>query len=349
MLAHFQTLLEASSADPEQRLSELPLLSEAERQQLLVEWNDATEYPRGSVRPPAVRGAGRAHARRRGRGLRGPAAQLPGAEPARQPAGPPSARAGRGAGGAGRDLPRALARDGGRAAWRSSRPAGPTCRSIPTIRRAAGLHARGLRCAAARDAAEPLLSRLPTASGVLCAWTPSETPSPAARIALPGRTTPKNLAYVIYTSGSTGRPKGVLVEHKNLASVRSAWLQNYSGMCLTWLSTASFSFDVFSGDVLRSVCSGGRLVLCPTHLLTSPKELFRLIARERIDALESTPSVLAELVQHLNGTGEPLGASCLPDCWSGRVAGFRLRRGPEDLWPRSADLQYLRCHRGHNR
>jgi amino acid adenylation domain-containing protein len=120
-------------------------------------------------------------------------------------------------------------------------------------------------------------------------------------------TTPDNLAYVIYTSGSTGRPKGVMVEHGNLASVRSAFLRNYPGRRLTWFSTASFSFDVFSGDVLRSVCSGGRLVLCPTYLLTSPKELFRLIAREHIDALECTPSVLAELVQYLKGTGESLG------------------------------------------
>ena len=47
MLGHFQILLEAMVADPEQRLSDLPLLTEAERQQLLVEWNDTkTDYPR---------------------------------------------------------------------------------------------------------------------------------------------------------------------------------------------------------------------------------------------------------------------------------------------------------------
>jgi acyl-coenzyme A synthetase/AMP-(fatty) acid ligase/acyl carrier protein len=97
-----------------------------------------------------------------------------------------------------------------------------------------------------------------------------------------------------------------MVEHGNLVSVRSAFLHNYSGRRLTWLSTASFSFDVFSGDVLRSVCSGGRLVLCPTYLLTSPKELFRLIVREHIDAMEFTPSVLAQLIQHLSRTGESL-------------------------------------------
>src|SRR5215212_8582567 len=47
MLGHFRVLLEGIAADPDQRLSELPLLTEDERHRLLVEWNDtATEYPR---------------------------------------------------------------------------------------------------------------------------------------------------------------------------------------------------------------------------------------------------------------------------------------------------------------
>jgi len=47
MLGHFQTLLEAIVANPEQRLADLPLLSEAERHQLLVEWNDTqVDYPK---------------------------------------------------------------------------------------------------------------------------------------------------------------------------------------------------------------------------------------------------------------------------------------------------------------
>ncbi|MFC1718135.1 amino acid adenylation domain-containing protein, partial [Candidatus Poribacteria bacterium] len=46
MSEHLQTLLEAIIAHPERRLSELPLLSDSERQQLLVEWNDTqTSYP----------------------------------------------------------------------------------------------------------------------------------------------------------------------------------------------------------------------------------------------------------------------------------------------------------------
>ena len=47
--AHFQTLLEGIVADPKRRLSELPLLPEAERHQLLSEWNKATAvYPKES-------------------------------------------------------------------------------------------------------------------------------------------------------------------------------------------------------------------------------------------------------------------------------------------------------------
>ncbi|HHH41043.1 MAG TPA: non-ribosomal peptide synthetase, partial [Chloroflexi bacterium] len=46
MIAHFQTLLEGVVADPNRPIAELPLLTEAERQQLLVEWNDTqADYP----------------------------------------------------------------------------------------------------------------------------------------------------------------------------------------------------------------------------------------------------------------------------------------------------------------
>ena len=48
MLGNFQTLLESVVAAPEQRLSDLPLLTEAERQKLLVEWNDTrATWPQG--------------------------------------------------------------------------------------------------------------------------------------------------------------------------------------------------------------------------------------------------------------------------------------------------------------
>ncbi|WP_445240987.1 non-ribosomal peptide synthetase [Microcoleus vaginatus] len=49
MLGHLQTLLQGMTANPERKLSELPLLSAAERQQLLVQWNDTqADYPKNS-------------------------------------------------------------------------------------------------------------------------------------------------------------------------------------------------------------------------------------------------------------------------------------------------------------
>jgi non-ribosomal peptide synthetase component F len=46
MLAHFEVLLEGIVADPDQRIAQLPLLTEVERQQLLVDWNDTgKEFP----------------------------------------------------------------------------------------------------------------------------------------------------------------------------------------------------------------------------------------------------------------------------------------------------------------
>jgi non-ribosomal peptide synthetase component F len=45
MLRHFERLLQGIVNDPEKRLSRLPLLTDAERAQLLVQWNDTeTEY-----------------------------------------------------------------------------------------------------------------------------------------------------------------------------------------------------------------------------------------------------------------------------------------------------------------
>src|SRR5215472_15538878 len=47
MLRHFQVLLEGIVADPGKRIWELPLLTPAEKDQLLVEWNSTeTDYPR---------------------------------------------------------------------------------------------------------------------------------------------------------------------------------------------------------------------------------------------------------------------------------------------------------------
>jgi amino acid adenylation domain-containing protein len=51
MLLHFETLLEGIAADPDQPISDLPILSQAERRRQMVEWNQ-TQTPKPTMRHP---------------------------------------------------------------------------------------------------------------------------------------------------------------------------------------------------------------------------------------------------------------------------------------------------------
>ncbi|GAB4216597.1 MAG: hypothetical protein OHK0022_57920 [Roseiflexaceae bacterium] len=134
------------------------------------------------------------------------------------------------------------------------------------------------------------------------------------------RSTPENLAYIIYTSGSTGRPKGVMVTHRSLVSAFLAWEHAYGLRAgQRHLQMANATFDVFSGDLARALCSGGTLVLCPRELLLSPDGLYALLTRERIDCAEFVPAVLRPLLDYLDGNGLRLDSvrllACGSDSW----------------------------------
>jgi len=119
-----------------------------------------------------------------------------------------------------------------------------------------------------------------------------------------------DLAYVIYTSGSTGTPKGVMIPHRALLNTLLGYRLGYHldalGEGLAHLQMANPAFDVFTGDWVRALCTGGRLVLCPTELLAMPAELHRLIERERIGFAEFVPVVIRRLCDHLEATGQRL-------------------------------------------
>lgn len=78
----------------------------------------------------------------------------------------------------------------------------------------------------------------------------------------PHRATPANAAYVIYTSGSTGRPKGVVIEHRSLCAF-IAWTRNafsddeLSGVLLA----SSIAFDVSVMELFAPLCAGGSAIL----------------------------------------------------------------------------------------
>jgi amino acid adenylation domain-containing protein len=123
-----------------------------------------------------------------------------------------------------------------------------------------------------------------------------------------GNISAEHLAYVLYTSGSTGQPKGVMVTHGNLANARYGWETEYrlADGVRSHLQMASFGFDVFAGDVVRALGSGGKLVLCPKEILLDAAELTALIRREQVEAAEFVPLVLRNLMQYLEETRQTL-------------------------------------------
>ncbi|MFD9720144.1 amino acid adenylation domain-containing protein [Streptomyces sp. NPDC059076] len=134
--------------------------------------------------------------------------------------------------------------------------------------------------------------------------TPLSTPVVPAQSAedLPGpvgSVDPDSPAYLIHTSGSTGRPKAVQVSHRNLASAYGAWRDEYGLADLgVHLQMAAPSFDVFTGDVVRALCSGGRLVLVDRDLLFDTARLYRTMREEGVDCAEFVPAVVRGLMDH---------------------------------------------------
>ena len=118
---------------------------------------------------------------------------------------------------------------------------------------------------------------------------------------------PEDLIYVTFTSGSTGRAKGVMIEHRMVVNAVAAWEKEYRLSTLaSHLQMASFSFDVFTGDLTRALCSGARLVLCPPESLLQPEELERLLTEGKIEAAEFVPAVIRPLIEHLEVSGRKL-------------------------------------------
>lgn len=149
------------------------------------------------------------------------------------------------------------------------------------------------------------------------------------------RPRPCDPAYALFTSGSTGTPKAVAVTHGNLASVCRAWQEAYA-LCADdrHLQMASFSFDVFTGDWVRALCSGARLVLCPRFDLLEPQRLLALMRERRVTCAEFVPAVLRSLLDHVGETGGSLSFMRLivvgSDAWYGSDhAALTAAAGPQ--------------------
>ncbi|MES1245675.1 MAG: non-ribosomal peptide synthase/polyketide synthase, partial [Acidobacteriota bacterium] len=107
---------------------------------------------------------------------------------------------------------------------------------------------------------------------------------------------PSDLAYVIHTSGSTGRPKGVLVGHAQLAHTLSAslsemgWHGSDRIACL-----APFSFDIFLFELLNPLLSGGRCDLVSISPGPDMERLSELLPE--LTRLHAVPALMRQIVE----------------------------------------------------
>lgn len=313
ILTHFQILLAGIVAHPEQCLSELPILTEAERRQLLVEWNNTgTDYPKDRClhqlfeaqverTPDAIAVALDPHPQGAfGGNGGGPDQQLTYREL--------NQRANQLAHylqtlGVGADMPVGICverslemvvgllgilKAGG--AYVPLDPTHPQERlnfildnsHVPLV-------LTQQRLSKSLPASDTRVVCLDSEWSAL-AYDSQENPDNSV--------TAENLAYVIYTSGSTGRPKGVLIPHKGIVN-RLFWMQEVLQLTEAdrVLQKTPFVFDVSVSEIFLPLLTGACLVIARSEGHLDSNYLVQLIAEQKITFVHFVPSMLGVFLE----------------------------------------------------
>ena len=296
MSRHFRVLLEGVVADPDRGVWELPLLPDAERRQVLVEWNETqTEYPRGKT----VHGLFEEQVERAPQAV----AVVFGQE--------------------GLSYWELNERANRLARYLSKLGVGPEVLVGLCVERSLEMVVGLLGILKAGGAYVPLDPAYPrqrlafmledTRARVLLTQENLSESLPEGdfkrvrldadwpEIARESRenpqseTTAENLAYVIYTSGSTGTPKGVSVRHRSV--VRLVRETDYArfGPDEVFLQFAPISFDASTFEVWGALLNGARLAVMPPGL-PSLDELGIALERYRVSTLWLTAGLFHQMV-----------------------------------------------------
>src|SRR5262249_2915532 len=119
----------------------------------------------------------------------------------------------------------------------------------------------------------------------------------ATKVTLQQQVQPHHLAYVIYTSGSTGKPKGVMVEHRSLVNHNIFAQRQYQiSKEDIQVQFSSISFDAFVEEVFVVLNSGAQLVIEQKDKLLTPQYFKQVIESRNITTLNVPTAFFHELV-----------------------------------------------------
>jgi amino acid adenylation domain-containing protein len=160
--------------------------------------------------------------------------------------------------------------------------------------------------------------------------------------------TSDNLAYVIYTSGSTGKPKGVLLQHRGLSNLAEAQIKVFNIQPSNRiLQFASLSFDASIFEIVMALVTGATLYLANKESLLPGQPLHQLLREKAITHVTLPPAVLAILptkslpeLQTIICAGE----SCTDDIvkrWYNSERRFFNAYGPTEatVWATVAEIK----------
>ncbi|MCP4147153.1 MAG: AMP-binding protein, partial [bacterium] len=110
----------------------------------------------------------------------------------------------------------------------------------------------------------------------------------------------QDLAYVIYTSGSTGKPKGAMVEHLGMQNHMQAKVRdlNLTGKSIV-AQNASHTFDISVWQFFVALINGGKTVIFDNDLVLNPAQFLAEIIKEKITILELVPSYLSVILEEI--------------------------------------------------
>ena len=138
-----------------------------------------------------------------------------------------------------------------------------------------------------------------------------------------------DLAYVIYTSGSTGKPKGVMIDHRGAVNTLADINRRYQvGPTDRVLGLSSLSFDLSVYDIFGLLAVGGAIVIPEPEAALDPARWLALMAQHQVTLWDTAPAVMELFANHVMLNHQRIPASLRVVMMSGDAISVTL---PEQI------------------